>query len=78
MRLDFRITLRMAFAMRGRPRAVEGGATSHQLQSMFGWLSIKEAEVYTKAAERKKLAGDAMPLLGEVKAGTKLSHRRRG
>ena len=34
-----------------------------QLMSIFGWKSSQEAEVYTKAAERKKLAGDAISLL---------------
>ncbi len=44
-------------------RAAENGATTHQLMSIFGWLSQDEAERYTKAARRKKMAGDAMGLL---------------
>lgn len=39
--------------------AAEEGATSHQLQSMFGWKSIQEAERYTQAAQRKKMAAAA-------------------
>ena len=33
--------------------------------AIFGWQTLKEAERYTKAARRKKMAGDAMPLLEE-------------
>jgi hypothetical protein len=45
-------------------RAAERGATAHQLMAIFGWRTIKQAEVYTRAAERKRLAGTAMHLLG--------------
>ena len=44
-------------------RAAENGATVHQLMSIFGWLTMHEAERYTKAAERKRLARDAAVLL---------------
>jgi integrase len=44
-------------------RAAENGATVHQLMSMFGWLTMHEAQRYTKAAERKRLARDAATLL---------------
>jgi integrase len=44
-------------------RAAENGATVHQLMSMFGWLTMHEAQRYTKAAERKRLARDAAVLL---------------
>jgi len=47
--------------------AAENGATEHQLMSIFGWQTIKEAERYTKVARRKKMAGDAMPLLRRTK-----------
>jgi integrase len=43
--------------------AAENGATSQQLMAIFGWLTLKEAEHYTRAAERRKMAGDAMGLL---------------
>jgi site-specific recombinase XerD len=56
--------------------AAEEGATSHQLQSMFGWKSIQEAERYTQAARRKKMAGDGMPLLRRGEARTKVSRRK--
>jgi integrase len=41
-------------------RAAENGATAHQLMAIFGWADIKEAEIYTRAANRKKLAAQAM------------------
>ena len=44
-------------------RAAENGATTHELMAMFGWMTLKEAERYTKAAERKRLSGRAATLL---------------
>ena len=44
--------------------ATENGATSHQLIAIFGWRTLKEAERYTKAVQRKKVAVGAMNLLG--------------
>ena len=35
--------------------AAENGATAYELMSIFGWLTLKEAERYTRAAERKRL-----------------------
>jgi hypothetical protein len=32
--------------------------------AIFGWRTIKQAEAYTRAAGRKRLAGAAMHLLG--------------
>ena len=58
----------------GATIAAENGATAHQLMSIFGWLTMKEAERYTRAAERRRLAGDAAALLiptrRQVKEGT--------
>ena len=48
----------------GAARAAEAGATSSQLMAIFGWRSIKHAEIYTRGAERRRLARDAMHLLG--------------
>lgn len=47
----------------GATIAAENGATAHQLMSIFGWLTLKEAERYTRAAEQKRLAAAAMGLL---------------
>ena len=44
--------------------AVENGASDRQLMALFGWETEKEASRYTKRANRKKLAGQAAPLLG--------------
>jgi integrase len=41
-------------------RAADNGATAHELMAIFGWKDIKEAEVYTRAADRKRLAAQAM------------------
>src|SRR5690606_7322384 len=36
-------------------RAADNGATTRELMAMFGWVTEKEAELYTRAADRKKL-----------------------
>jgi hypothetical protein len=41
-------------------RAADNGATAHELMAIFGWVDIKEAEIYTRAADRKRLAAKAM------------------
>ena len=48
----------------GAARAAENGATTHELMAIFGWQTVKEAERYTRAAERKRLASGAERLLG--------------
>ena len=48
----------------GATMAAEGGATERQLMAMFDWSSVNEATRYTEAANRKRLAGDGMKLLG--------------
>jgi integrase len=45
-------------------RAADNGATTHELMAIFGWIDIKEAEIYTRAADRKRLAARAMSKLG--------------
>jgi integrase len=47
----------------GATIAAERGATEHQLMAIFGWASPKQAAVYTKKANRRKLAGDSMHLI---------------
>lgn len=47
----------------GAVRAAENGATPHELMAIFGWLSLKEAERYTAAARRRRLARNATELL---------------
>ncbi len=47
----------------GAARAAEKGATSLQLMAIFNWRSLKVAEVYTRAAERRTMARAAIGLL---------------
>jgi integrase len=47
----------------GAARAAENGATTHELMAIFGWQTVKEAERYTRAAQRKRLASGAERLL---------------
>ena len=47
----------------GASIAAENGATTHQLMAMFGWKTVKQAEHYTRKANRKLLAGGAMHFL---------------
>jgi integrase len=49
----------------GASLAAERGATIHQLMAIFDWSSPTQAKVYTDAADRERLAGDAMSLLAE-------------
>jgi integrase len=43
----------------GATIAAEGGATAHQLMSMFGWSRLEEAELYTREADRRRNAAVA-------------------
>jgi hypothetical protein len=45
----------------GATIAAENGATAHQLMAIFGWDTLKQAQVYTKAANR--LAENSMHLI---------------
>jgi len=47
----------------GATIAAENGATEHQLMAIYGWESPKQAALYTRKADRKRLAGAAMHLL---------------
>ena len=47
----------------GATLAAENGATTNQLMAMFGWRTSKMAELYTRKAEQKRLAGGAMHLI---------------
>ncbi len=50
--------------------AAENGATTKELMAILGHSTMQEAERYSQAAERKKLAGRAMPLLQRKEKGT--------
>ena len=47
----------------GATIAADNGATEHQLMAIFGWDSPKQAALYTRGADRKRLASGAMHLL---------------
>ena len=48
----------------GATIAAENGATEQQLMAIYGWTTGKEAARYTRQANKKRLAGDAMCLIG--------------
>lgn len=48
----------------------ENGATDHQLMAWFGWTSISQAQVYTKAANRKRMAEAAGKLITGTGVGS--------
>jgi hypothetical protein len=35
----------------------------NELMAIFGWIDIKEAEIYTRAADRERLAAQSMTKL---------------
>jgi integrase len=43
----------------------ENGATTAQLMAIYDWSTPAQAEVYIRAANRSRLAGQAMPLLAK-------------
>lgn len=47
----------------GATIAADNGATEYQLMAIYGWESPKQAALYTRKANRKKLAKDAMHLI---------------
>jgi site-specific recombinase XerD len=48
----------------------EQGATDHQLMAWFGWNSISQAQVYTKAANRTRMAKSAAKLISGTGIGS--------
>jgi integrase len=47
----------------GATIAAERGASPHTLMAIYGWKTLKQAELYTKAARQKVLAAAGMRLL---------------
>lgn len=64
----------------GATIAAENGATEHQLMAIFGWASARQAAIYTRKANRTRLAANAMHLLmpGENEPSREVSHRESG
>ena len=57
----------------GATRAAENGATINQLMALFGWKTEKMALLYTRKADRKRLAAAAGPLLARNENKTSLT-----
>ena len=53
----------------GAVRAAENGATAHELMALFGWLTLSEAQHYTKATDRRKLSKNAAYLMARNDEG---------
>jgi hypothetical protein len=51
----------------------ENGATDRQLMALYDWSSEKQANVYTAAANRKRLAAQAANLLAVNQAARQAS-----
>jgi hypothetical protein len=49
---------------------VESGGTAHEVMSVLGHSSLKEAERYTKAFNRRKLAASAMEKVAKAKTAS--------
>jgi integrase len=49
--------------------AADNGATVHQLMAIFGWTTSQMAELYTKEANRKRLAREAVHTLSRQVKG---------
>ncbi|MCW2227211.1 tyrosine-type recombinase/integrase [Bradyrhizobium elkanii] len=48
----------------------ELGFTDHQLMAWFGWTSISQAQVYTRAASRKRMAREGAKLISGTGIGS--------
>jgi integrase len=59
-------------------RSANAGATVAQLEAIFGWSGGTMASLYTRAADRRRLAREAMHTLGNEKAPSIVAPRRRG
>ena len=59
----------------GATLAAENGASDRQLMALYDWTSEKQANAYTAAANRKRLAAQAAQLLvRDQSANTEVSH----
>lgn len=55
----------------GATLAAQNLATPHQLMAIFGWRTLEQAELYTKAVQQQLMAGGAMNLLAFTPGGQK-------
>jgi hypothetical protein len=56
-------SLHSTFSEAGATIAADNGATEYELMAIFGWETAKEAARYTRNANRKKLASEALRLI---------------
>ncbi len=56
----------------GATRAADNGATDKELQAIFGWIGPQMPALYTREADRKRLATGAMHKLEENAARTSI------
>jgi integrase len=56
----------------GATIAAENGATDRQLMALYDWDTAAQANVYTAAADRKRLAGEAAKLLADDQTENKI------
>lgn len=52
----------------GATLAAESGASAHELMAMFGWTKMATAEIYTREADRARLARAASDRIGAAMA----------
>lgn len=52
----------------GATLAAENGATASMIMAIYGWRTLQQAERYTRAADRKRLAAVGAPLLVRSKS----------
>ena len=57
-------------------RAANNGATVAELEAIFGWSGGTMASLYTRAADRRRLAREAMHKLGNEKRTSIVAPRR--
>lgn len=53
----------------GASRAAENGATENQLMAIFGWTTMEQATLYTKKANRKRMAAKGIKHLSREQNG---------
>lgn len=58
----------------GATIAAEAGASAHELMAMFTWTRLAEAERYTQATDRKRLAAEAAERIEAKFAYTRSTH----
>lgn len=63
----------------GATIAAENGASIHGLMAIYGWKTLKQAEIYTREVDMMRLAGEQMHLVvdtGENEESPKVSHQK--